>query len=52
MVVLTTLGGEICYEAVKFVVYIAAIVCACMIGGKLRKSSDAKKAAKAQEEDK
>lgn len=52
MVVLTTLGGEICYEAVKFVVYIAAIVCACIIGGKLRKSSDAKKAAKAQEDNK
>ncbi|WP_155895220.1 hypothetical protein [Lachnospira multipara] len=49
MVVLTTLLGEICYEAVKFVVFIAAICVACVCGAKLRKSSDAKKAAKTED---
>ena len=48
---LSTLTGEIIFEAAKFVIMILLLVCAVFIGGKLRMRSDAKKAAKkAQEE--
>ena len=40
------LVGEIAYEAVRFVIMLALLVLAVFVGGKLRKATDAKKAAK------
>ncbi len=48
----STLVGEIAYEAVRFVIMLALLVLAVFVGGKLRKASDAKKAAKADMENK
>lgn len=48
----STLVGEIAYEAVRFVIMLALLVFAVFVGGKLRKASDAKKAAKADMENK
>ena len=50
--VVSTLVGEIAYEAVRFVIMLALLVLAVFVGGKLRKASDAKKAAKADMENK
>ena len=46
------LVGEIAYEVVRFVIMLAVLVLAVFVGGKLRKASDAKKAAKADMENK
>lgn len=48
----STFVGEIAYEAVRFVIMLALLVLAVFVGGKLRKASDAKKAAKADMENK
>lgn len=48
----STLVGEIAYEAVRFVIMLALLVLAVFVGGKLRKASDAKKVAKADMENK
>ncbi len=48
----SALVGEIAYEAVRFVIMLALLVLAVFVGGKLRKASDAKKAAKADMENK
>ena len=40
------LVGEIAYEAVRFVIMLALLVLAVFVGGKLRKATDAMKAAK------
>lgn len=44
-----TLAGDFIGESIKFVIYLALIVCAFTLGSKLRKSVNAKKAAKEQE---
>ncbi|MGN0327761.1 MAG: hypothetical protein ACI4D4_02145 [Lachnospira sp.] len=41
-----SLGGEIAYEAVRFVVMLLLLVLAVFIGGKIRKGLDARKASK------
>lgn len=46
---ISVLAGEIIFEAVKFVVMIALLVVAFVLGGKIRKGLDAKKAAKLEE---
>jgi len=48
----SALVGEIAYEAVRFVIMLALLVLAVFVGGKLRKAADAKKAAKADMENK
>ena len=48
----SALVGEIAYEAVRFVIMLEVLVLAVFVGGKLRKASDAKKAAKADMENK
>lgn len=44
-----TLAGDFIGEAIKFVIYLALIVCAFVLGSKLRKSVNSKKAAKESE---
>lgn len=48
----SALVGEIAYESVRFVIMLALLVLAVFVGGKLRKAADAKKAAKADMENK
>ena len=44
-----TLAGDFIGEAIKFVIYLALIVCAFVLGSKLRKSVNSRKAAKDSE---
>ena len=47
MIVLMSLGGEFVFELVRFLIMLVLIVCAVMLGKKLRDMSDTRKAAKA-----